>query len=366
MELGPVRAQANSSVTQFLMNSDRSDLFVVTTMFPSRFENFQINKSPGYRGGKAGIGIKLIGYNHAAARVATVANAKILGVGFTNVFTPIHITRPAQPEIVGCYFDKWGDVSPANSNGAVALVTTPGVEGNGGFLAHELLLRRCDDGTAIYAEIGYTNVIDNGIGGGPYGVCFNIRNYPAGSIVISGNHIENFFSSGIMIRSADGSPSSMVHILGNEFSNTDIATSQDASITIRKYRPLRGWIANVVIANNISRNISQANKTHFWLQAGENVVVSNNVFEELSQNNPTGIRIGGVNAAGWLVQPILVSDNTFKSEFIRYSGAATLKNNVGMLFASLPANAVDGSQIYCSDCASPSRIRPRQAAKARW
>jgi hypothetical protein len=225
-------AQANNNVTQFLMNSDRNDLFVVTTMFPSRFENFQINKSPGHRGGKAGAGIKLIGYNHGAARIATVANAKILGVGFTNVFTPIHFTRPAQPEIVGCYFDKWGDVAPAHTNGAITLVTTPGVEGNGGFLAHNYFFGDATTGPPIYSEIGYTNVIDNGIGGGPYGVCFNIRNYPAGSIVIAGNHIENFFSAGIVIRSADGSPSSMVHILGNEFSNTDIATSQDASIMI--------------------------------------------------------------------------------------------------------------------------------------
>ncbi len=335
-------AQSNSNVTQLLIDCANCTLFNITSIYPSIFQHFQVNVNPASRP-HTGNGIYLAGTG-----TSPVANYLIYDVGFTNVGTPIRVLRPSWGSIVSSYFDTWG-------NHAIYLETSAGVEGSGGVIKGKNFFfgTLATTTSPIYSEVGYTIIDGNEILGGPSGVQFCYKNNPAGFTKITNNTIENFSTAGISIATCDGSLASMVMIQNNEFS--EVSATATASITTSEYVPLPIWLNDLHITGNVSRNSMKAGAKHIWVQAGKNVHISDNIIEELGANNPTGIQVSGVTINTGLAAPFIIDNNTFTgiTSASKYSLAsnpsAQLKDLVGMAFASLPANAGNGSQVFVTD-----------------
>jgi hypothetical protein len=289
----------------------------------------------------AGSAIYLIGTG-----TATQANSKITNVGFTNVFNPVLILRPSWPVISGCYFDTWG-------SSAIYLYTSAGIEGAGGHIHDNYFFGTSATTTSpIYSEVGYTDIHDNEILGGPNSVYFNIKNNPAGYIKVHDNTIENFATSGVEVASGDGSVATMLMIQHNEFS--DNANTPTASIFVVDSTTTPAWINDVIISGNISRNTTAVGARHIWVGAGKNVIVAQNVMDELGTNSPGGIYIGGAATNAGLIAPIQVLDNTFIGTFgNKYSvagGTPVIRDTVtGFTVATLPTNLGNGSQFFTTD-----------------
>lgn len=332
----------NEPMSLILINAAGIDAFTITSVYPSTFRDFKIDRMPAFRASAGGVGIHLIGTG-----TAVVANYKIQNVGFTNVDTPIRVMRPQWGLIEGCYFDTW-------TTAAIYMETSSGVEGSGGFIAHNFLFgTSAMVNPAIYSEVGYTVIQHNEILGGNIGVNFNIKNNPAGFIEIDHNTIENFGSYGVMVESGDGSVATMVKIDHNELE--DLSNTPTASIVVLDSTITNAWVTDVQVTNNISRNTTVANGVHLWIAAGKNVIVSGNVIDELSANSGIrGIYVNGNVTNAGLIAPIQILDNTFiGSVATRYQFAAVsgivVRDLVGLAFANLPGNAGNGSQIYVSD-----------------
>jgi hypothetical protein len=340
-------AQLNSNVTQFIMDSDANDLFVVSSFSPSIFRDFQVNKSPAHRPGTGGIAIKLIGTGTGGVGIATVANYKIENVGFTNIYTPIRVLRPAWGVTRGCYFDTW-------ANAAIYLETSAGIEGSGGHIVNCFLFGTSAYGSpAIYSEVGYTVVNANEVLGGSDGIQFNIKNFDAGFIKVTNNTIENFGAVGVRVQRGDAtSLSTMLMIQNNEFSSVDGVSLASIAVVENTTTPV--WIKDITISGNVSRNnMGSVNDKHIWVMAGQNVQVYNNVIQELGANNPTGIQVSGATINTGLAAPFNVYDNIIVGTTNKYSFAANpalqLRDLAGMTVAALPANLGDGSQVYTTD-----------------
>ena len=343
-------AQANSNVTQFLLACGNCTTFQVTSNQPSYFRNFQIF---GYNGGSymtGGTGISLIG---ASGQVQ--ANSVIDGVGFHAVWQPIYVLRPDWEKIQNCYFDDWG-------NSAVYLVTSASIEGSGGFITHNFFFGAPATTTPpIYSEVGYTDIHDNEILGGPAGVEFNIKNNDAGWIKVHDNTIEDFANYGVWIQLGDtgiagGAPyASMAMVQHNEFS-TFISTPT-AAVLISDNATVPHWIDDVKVDGNMIRNSTVTNGKEIWIGAGKNVSVVNNTIDEIGANSPYGIQVTGANTNAGLIGPINVSDNPFLGTGVpvanRYSFASgagiVLRDLQGLTQAALPGNASNGSQVFVTD-----------------
>ena len=352
MGAGPGSAeQSNPNMTQFLINSSTSDLFTITSNYPSIFRDFHVGVLGANQPMTSGVGIHLIG-----AGGATVSNPKINNVAFSAVYNPIRILRPAWPEISGCYFDTW-------LNNGLYFETSSGIEGSGGFINDNFFFGTSSTTSpAIYSEVGYTIIQSNEILGGNACVQFNIKNYSAGFIKIADNTIEDFGTSGVSISSGDGSTAAMVMIQDNEFSvNANVDTT---SISINEYVASPAWITDIVITGNISRNTSAAGAKHIWVQAGKNVVVSDNIIDELGTNSGIiGVQITGNTTNAGLIAPIQVLDNTFigdVSSRYQFTNAANIvvRDLVGLTYANLPSYAGVGSLLYVTDGQCTSATNP--------
>lgn len=341
---GPGTAsQANSYDTQFFINSSTADLFTITSIYPSRFENFQCNVPVANRPMTAGSCIHLIGTGSG-----TQANSRIRNVGFTNVFRPIEILRPSWPAIENCYFDTWG-------GSAIYMTTSSGIEGSMGFIAHNYIFGGSGySSPAIYSEVGYADIHDNEILGGNFGINFNIKNHPAGYLKVHDNTIENFGTYGVYAQTGDGSTAAMLMVQNNEFS--DNANTPWAAIATMDSTVTNEWLTDVVITGNTSRSTTASGGRHIFLGAGKNVVISQNVFDELGANSPQGIYVGGVSTNASVVAPISISDNTFigtfSAKYVMGAGTilAVVKDTVnGTTIANLPGSLGDGSQFFTTD-----------------
>ncbi len=344
---GPA-SQSNSNVSQILMCSSTQNGFVVTSIHPSYFHDFQMNVALSGRPMTAGYGIELIGTGSS-----TQANTVIERVGFTNVWNPIHAIRPQWLRIQNNYFDTWGDH-------AVSCVTTSGVEASCGFISQNYFFGNFASTTqqaAIYSEIGYIDVHDNELLCGASCVRISVTNNAAGWTKIHNNTIENCINYCIYVESTDGHIAAELQINDNEFSNTVVSASNVAHIVVHEYLDGGGvgqvWITDIHIVNNVFRSTTPAGHKYVWLQAGKNVTISNNIIEELGANNPTGIYVLGATSHAGLAAPIKVLDNIISGTTAKYQFNATTNGIVrdlsGTALASLPANAANGSQMFVTD-----------------
>lgn len=338
---GPA-AQENGGQTRFLINSSNCTVFNVTSLYPSIFRDFAVLALPAARPMTGGAGIFLQG-----PPGSTCANSRIQNVAFSNVYSPIIFLRPSWPEVSNCYFDTWG-------NSALYMTTTNTNEGSGGFIHHNYFAGLQSTTTApIYSEVGYTIVAENEILGGPTGVDFNIKNFPAGFIKIVDNTIEDFLTYGVYIASGDGTLVSMAMVQNNEFSN--FTANVTASVFIADNTTTPAWINDVTVSGNTSRNTTAAGARHIWIGAGKNVTVALNTLDELSANACYGVTVGGAATSAGLVAPIQVLDNTMIgiSAANRYNfyatGLAVLRDLSGVTVAQLPTGVRAGSQVFATD-----------------
>jgi hypothetical protein len=340
-------AQSNSNVSQILLCGATQSGFVITSIYPSHFHDFQMNVAVAARPQTAGVGIELIGTG-----TSNQANSVIERVGFTNVFNPIHILRPAWPLIHHNYFDTWGA-----AGFAVKCDTSAAVEGSCGEIAHNYFFGSGTRGPAIYSEVGYIDVHDNEILGGTISLNFPIANNPAGYIKVHDNTIENSLNVGVSVSSQDGSAVGMLMVQNNEFSNTAFTTALTQSIVVKEY--LSGgvgqkYIDNILIQGNIFRNNMPVNTKYIWLQAGSKVDISRNLISDLGSNNPFGIQVAGATSHAGLDVPIMIQDNVITGTTNRYSLQTTVKAIVrdltGMTTAALAITGIgEGSQIFATD-----------------
>ncbi len=345
---GPGAAsQSNSNVSQILLCGATQSGFVITSIYPSHFHDFQMNVAVAARPQTAGVGIELIGTG-----TTNQANSVIERVGFTNVFNPIHILRPAWPLIHHNYFDSWGAAGEA-----VKCDTSAAVEGACGEIAHNYFFGSGTRGPAVYSEVGYTEIHDNEILGGTISLNFPINNNPAGFIKIHDNTIENSLNNAISVSSQDGSAVGMVMVQNNEFSNVSFATALTQSMVVKEY--LVGgvgqkYIDNVLVQGNVFRNSMAANTKYVWVQAGSKVDISRNLISELGANNPIGIQVSGSTSNAGLDLPITIQDNQITGTTNRYSLQTTVKpvvrDSTGMTTAALAITGIgEGSQIFATD-----------------
>lgn len=337
---GPA-AQANSNVTQILVASDTANAFSITSVFPSIFHDFQINKPVANRPGSAGVGIFLDG------TAAHATNYKIFNVGFTNVHTPIRVVKPQWGTIEGCYFDTWVAA-------AIYFETAAGVEGSAGFVRGNYMFGLSSySNPGIYSECGYLIVDGNELLGGSDTIQINVKNFDAGFVKITNNTIENFGVNGIHVKRGDTtSLSTMLMMQNNEFSSVDGVSTSSMVVDENTTTPV--WIKDITISGNVSRcSMGSVNNKHIWVQAGQNVQIYNNLIEELGANNPTGIRVSGNTISTGLAAPFNVYDNIIVGTTNKYSFAANpaaqLRDLAGMTVAALPANLGNGSQIFTTD-----------------
>jgi hypothetical protein len=351
---GPA-AQSNSDVSQILLNTSTMNGFVVTSIYPSYFHDFQMNVEPAARLQSAGYGIELIGTG-----TSNVANATIERVGFTGgMFNPIHIVRPGWPHIEQNYFDSW-------ASSAISCVTSGAIEGSCGFISHNNFFG--DNGTypgtqgpPIYSETGYLDAHDNEILGGTYGVQFNITNGPgAGYMKVHDNTIENFWFAGVEAQSSDGHVAADFMVQNNEFSGF-VTANTVGYVVLKEYDVGGASVADkfdsIVVSGNVMRGTMQnATQPYIDIQTGKNIQVVGNLIYDIGTVHPLGIVIQGPVSQAGFAAPILVADNTFLGipEANRYTlnstGLTTIRDQIGMTVAHLPATGVaGGSMIWATD-----------------
>lgn len=339
---------ATTYTTRFLNSSNTGHLFHITSYYGSIFKDFQVSAFSGTP--TAGNAIYL-----DSSGVTNQTRTLIQGIYFYNVYTAINIVRPVFPTITGNSFLVW-------QNYAVIFTTTAGIEAGGGFIYNNYFFGDYPTLSAtgpIYSEVGYTDIHNNAIIGGPYGVWFNIISNPAGFIKVHDNTIENFHTTGVFVKSGDGSLASMVMIQNNEFSVYD--KTPDNAIFIADSTITNAWVRTVVIQGNVMQNTTVAGGSYIWLGAGQNVIISGNAMTELGANSPYGIRVGGAVTNAGLLQPIQVLDNSFTGTFTaKYLVGATgipvirdLSSNMTVA-QILAIGAANGSQFYSSDGTVPS------------
>ena len=331
-------AQANSNVTQILVDCSTCNVLAVTSQYPSTINGFQFNVTVAARP-HTGIGI----YGTATGAAVKTSNWRIQNNGFTNIDTPIRFLKPDWPTISGNYFDGW-------KSAAVYCETDATAEGACGHINNNYFFGTVAyTGYPVYSEVGYTQVYANEILGGPAGVFFNIKNYPAGYLQVLGNTIENFSTAGVIVADGDHTqPVNMVMIQNNEFSElTQTATS---SVLIAEDTVNPTYIADISITGNTSRLVSKAGVKHVWVQAGKNVKIADNVIDELGLNTPVGIQISGATVNTGFAQPIAANDNTFIGTLTRYSfasqAAPVLRDTIPIALGSVPSNVGEASQMF--------------------
>jgi hypothetical protein len=330
-------------------------VFVITSIFASYFHDFQINSAVAQTG--PGYGIELIGTG-----TGTIAKPVIERVAFSNVYAPIWMVRPSWPSITDCYFTAWGAQ-------AIGLVTSATIEGSGGFISHNYFFGSTAFGaqtSAIYSEVGYTDIHDNEILGANQSIYFNITNYPAGFIKIHDNTIEDSLAFGILIDTANTvqAPATMVMIQDNEFSNVAYLTNLVSEIYIAEV-DINGvgqdWIQDITISGNTLRSkMINSNQKYIWIGAGRNISVAGNTIEELGNAFPTAIQLTGVISNAGLADPILVLDNVISGSIatVPYNLASTvhtiLRDLRGLALGSLPYYPGAGSQVFITNGTSGS------------
>lgn len=345
--------------TIFLNSSNTGTLFHITSYYASIFRDFQITAASGTP--TAGIGIYL-----DSSGGSNQTRSQITGVGFFNVYTGIQILRPFFPVIDRNYFQVWG-------NYGIIMTTTCTVgpppvctEGGGGMITNNVFFGdypTVSSTAAIYSEVGYIDINNNAILGGPYGIFIGINNNPAGFIKIHDNTIENFGIHGILLSTLDGSTASMVMIQNNEFSVFTKTPSSCMFVADYNVAMKEAWITGVQIQGNVCQNTTAVGgRAGVWLGAGKNVNISNNIINELGSNSPLGISVGGATTNAGLLQPIQVLDNSFSGGTLsaKYSVSATgipvirdLSSNMTVAQA-IAVGAANGSQFYATDATVPS------------
>lgn len=340
---------SSTYLTRFLNSSNTGNLFHITSYYASIFRDFQVTAFSGTP--TAGISIYL-----DSSGVTNQTRSQITGVTFYNIWTGIQILRPFFPLISGNNFQIWG-------NYGIIMTTSAGIEGGGGMITNNLFFGdqpTTSSTAAIYSEVGYIDINNNAILGGPYGIFFNINNNPAGFIKVHDNTIENFGTHGILLQSLDGSTASMVMIQNNEFSVFTKTPSSCMFIVDSTITP--AWITGVQIQGNVCQNTTTAGgRAGVWLGAGKNVNISNNVFNELGGNSPYGITVGGVSTNAGLLQPIQILDNSFTGTYtakylVSVTGIPVIRDlSSGLTVAqAIAAGAAAGSQFYATDATVPS------------
>lgn len=339
---------ATTYVTRFLNNSNTGHLFHITSYYGSIFRDFQVSALSGTP--SAGNAIYL-----DSSGVTNQTRTLIQGVYFYNVYTAINILRPVFPTITGNAFLVW-------QNYAIIFTTSAGIEAGGGMISNNYFFGDYPTSSStgpIYSEVGYTNIHNNAIIGGPYGVYFNIVGNPAGFIKVHDNTIENFHTTGVFVKTGDGSLASMVMIQNNEFSVYD--KTPDNAIFIADSTITPAWVRSVVIQGNVMQDTTVAGGSYIWLGAGQNVIISGNVMTELGANSPYGIRVGGAVTNAGLIQPIQVLDNSFSGTFtakylVGASGIPVIRDLSSNLTVaqSIAVGAAAGSQFYATNATVPS------------
>lgn len=335
---GPA-AISNAGCTQFLAYFSSGTMFNITSNYPCTFADFQINVAVANRPQSTGAqGIAVSG------PVGSVnMNSQFINVGFTQVDTPIRLTRCNKSTIDRCYFDSWGLAG-------VKCDTTSGIEGNLGQVAHCMFFGpagSATQGPAIYTECGYGIVHANLFTGGAGAVSLNANNYPAGSLKVFGNHIEDHRLYGVNVSSADGSAISMVQISDNEFSNVSYGGSHIAQILIQDYSSGTDYLDDVIISGNVIRSNLSGTSAFINVASGENVMIKNNTLTSLGTVgyaiicNGTAVKV-----------PAAVMDNhilgTFTTKYDLKNTVVLRDMTTTIAYADRPTCG-NGSVFYCSD-----------------
>jgi len=344
-------AQSNTNVSQILLCSATQHGFVVTSNQPSYFHDFQMNVLPGGRPQTAGYGIGIIG-----AGTATQENTTIERVGFTNVFNPIHALRPGNIHIKDNYFDTWGAY-------AISCTTSSGTEAGCGNISGNAFFGASPPGTqgpSVYSEIGYTDIHDNFMFGGNYGIYFNITGVPAGLLKVHDNSIENCAIACVQIQTSDGTTVSMVQIANNEFSNLAFASLMTGHIIIAEY-DIGGisqkYLDGVQISGNKFRSIATSGaQKYIWVQTGADVQIADNNIYDIGAANPTAIQVSGFISNAGFTSPVLVNNNLVRgitmAKRYAFGGGVpvTVIDPIGLTVATLPSvPPTPGSQIFATD-----------------
>jgi hypothetical protein len=319
----------------------------VTSVYPSIFENFQINVAVANRPMTSGGGIYLIGTG-----TGTVANYKIRNVAFNYVYTSILITRPAWGEISGCYFGDW-------VQDAIKLWTDQNIEGSGGHVFANYFFGQTSSATqrsCIYLGSGYVNIYDNEMLGALTGIYIAAQNSPVGFIRIWQNTIEEQHDNGIYISSVSNTAVSMVEICNNEFSCVPNGSTYVSSVNIdQNGNPAVNFITDLHVCQNITRHtFLAAGGKHYYISNCKNALISGNILEELGANSPTGIQLTGASSTVGLIAPIVVRDNLFVGTFtakyaLPTNNVVTVHDSTGSTVATLPTNAANGSSFWATD-----------------
>lgn len=333
---GPA-AISNSGCTQFLAFFSNQQMFSVTTNFACSFRDFQINVDVGSRPQSTGIGIGLSG-----AIGATNANTVIERVGFSNVGVPILFTRTAAPKILSCYMDEW-------ITAGVFIQTTAGIEGTGGEISHSFFFGPAGtvgQGPAIFSNVGYLNIHHNTFTGGAGNIDIVITTFPAGSIIIHDNHLEDYTLYAIQVTSGDGTALTMLQIHDNEISSVAFAATAVAAILVVDTGAT--YVDLVSVRGNIIRSVQGAASSFINVNSGSSVIVAENQLTNLGVAVSNAVSVAGAR----VVAPAIVRDNLMVGSYtVLYNLNSTviLRDTVNPItFAALPTCG-NGSEIYVTD-----------------
>jgi hypothetical protein len=342
---GPGAASiANSGCTQFVVAFSSGDVFYVEDNQPSIFRDFQLNTLLANRPRSSGAGIHISGPSGSVN-----ANSVVQGVGMTQQYDGVKLTRTQMSRTVWNYFDGW-------VRNAVYALTSSGVEGSGGVIRDNYFFGTSGSTSqvsCVRSEVGYVWVTNNLMIGANVAVEIQAANYPAGSIHVLDNWIENQGSYGIRVSSLDGNAISMLNICRNEFSNVSFVSSFAASIVIADYSSGTDYLDDVRIAYNVHRHVLSVNHRFIWVQSGRTVNISHEQMENLGVGASTiGVDLSSLASAA-LKAPVIVEGCQFRGTFGsgKYLTTSVTKvvDHNGLTAAELPSTIGDGSFIYVTD-----------------
>jgi hypothetical protein len=327
--------------TQFIASFAAGDIFAITTIYGCTFSGFQMNSSAGQRTLGAGIHI-------SGTSPSNNANTHFDNLAFISQYVGIWQTDCAEHVITRTYHLAWARTAVYNESSA-------GNEVGPGQIFANYFFGYTTSGTTqtscLELHSGYFHIFDNLILGAQIGVNVIIDQISSGNPFIHNNWIEEQTITGIRISNTSTHPAAMVKIQNNEFSHIVNGATVQACISI--VAGSASWIDGINITGNTMRCSLGASIVGVYINVGTgtNIIIADNDIHDL---------VGAANCYGILIgaqatTPVLVTDNVMQGVpnnhlYSLFSTDAVVSDQVnGVLFANLPANAKNGSSIFCPD-----------------
>ena len=290
----------NSGGTVVRSSAAGGNVFSVSGVEPCLFENFRID-APSVTKSAGTAGISLTGGN----RRSRIKNVTIL-----NQYYGVLTDWAGECLIEGCQIQDFLSVG-------VYWKQTGGTDSGHNTISN-CVIWDLNVGTSVacvqYDQGGDVRIIGNKLLAGQYAIYVNLTTGPTGTMLVSGNSIEQQTVRCMEIaQSVAGSDWGNLVVTGNQFSVISPPTATggvriSAGTSGGAYR----WVRNINISNNVFNFANAGSEALILANDGEAILINGNVLDLNNIAGHVGIEVGSNVASGYVIDNIINRYSTGK------------------------------------------------------